>query len=165
MDMQKRYWHEMVQTKFTMYYIDFYHENSVKIDRRMNMFLAIVACGSIAGWAVWNQLAIIWACFVALSQVLNAIKPYLPYSKRVEGLLKYNNDIGLLYAKMEYDWLYVSNGKLTEDEINDLLLKYISEIIAFPGKYLVDDYLTKNEKCREKADDLTNNYFIKNFWG
>ena len=164
MDMQKRYWHEMVQVKFSVYYVDQYYGNSVKIDRRLNMFLAIVACGSIAGWAIWNKFALIWACIVALSQVINVLKPYLPYSKRVELLQKYYIDSSLLYAKMEYDWLNVANGSLTENEINDVLFKYVSEEITFPGKYLVDDYLTKNDRCKEKADELTNEYFKKNFW-
>ena len=165
MDMQKRYWHEMIQTKFSLFYLDLFYGNSVKMDRRINMFLAITACGSIAGWAIWNQFAVFWACIVALSQVINAIKPYLPFSKRVEVLPKYNSDLGLLYAKMEYDWLNISNGNYTEEEINDMLRDYLSEIITFPGKYLVNDYLSKNEKCKEMADSLTNDYFGKNFWG
>ena len=161
--MQERYWREMIQTKYSEFYIDLYLENSVIMDRRINVLLAIASCGSIASWAIWNQFALIWALIVAASQVVSVIKPYLPYSKRVEDLYNYSSDIKGLYIKMEYDWFYVSNGDFTEEEINETLFKYKTEYNTFTGKHLQKDYLTMNDIIKAKAESFVEEYFKKNY--
>ena len=44
-------------------------------DTALNVILAIASSGSIASWAIWDEYAIYWGGFIALSQLITAIKP------------------------------------------------------------------------------------------
>ena len=119
--MQEKYWRYMVQIKAWIFYLDLYEESSYKWNRRINVFSAVVSSTSIAAWAIWQQFSLLWSIIIAISQVLNAIKVYWPYNIRLKLIASFMEDLKYLYNKMEYNWLKVSNGELTEEEINDLL--------------------------------------------
>lgn len=114
----------MVQIKAWIFYLDIYAENSYKWDRRINMYGAIASSSSIAAWAIWKEWSYVWAVIIAISQVLTAIKQYLPFGRRLKYLQPFIEDMKLLYLKMEYDWYKVAGGDLSESEINALLFSY-----------------------------------------
>ena len=161
--MQERYWNTMVQAKFSCYYLEMQHESSVKMERSINIFLAIMSCGSIAGWAIWNRFAIIWAILVAFSQVISAILHFLPYSKRAEELFKYCWELNEISRKMEHDWFAVASGDLSEHEINEQIDNTKKETNAISYKYLNRDYLQREPIIKDKADKMTEEYFERNF--
>ena len=163
MNIQERYWSTMVKAYFSCTYLELYYEQSVKRSRCLNIFLAIVSCGSIAGWAIWNHLSFMWAIIIAISQVFNAIKPYIPYSKRIDDLYKYERELCEVFNKLESEWYGVANGKYTEEEVNTLLIDSKQKSKEISNKYLYGDYLPRNEKYRELADKKTEEYFENNF--
>lgn len=110
MELQERYWKELVQLKFENFYLDEYLNHSYKLDNTINIITAISSSGSIAGWAIWNDLMIVWSIIIAVSQVINAIKPYLPFSKRLKTITSMNADVSALFNKAEYNWFKVANG-------------------------------------------------------
>ena len=163
MGIQERYWKAMVQAYFSCAYLELYYEQSVKRDRGLNVFLAIVSCGSIAGWAIWNQFAIIWAIAVAASQAINAIKHIIPYSKRIEDIFKYKWELCEISRELEYNWHAVANGQFTADEVNGLIDKAKLATNHAAQKYLDKDCLPRSQRYRRKADDITDDYFQNNF--
>lgn len=140
----------MVQIKAWIFYLDIYAENSYKWDRRINMYGAIASSSSIAAWAIWKEWSYVWAVIIAISQVLTAIKQYLPFGRRLKYLQPFIEDMKLLYLKMEYDWYKVAGGDLSESE-------------NIESKYLKEEILVENEKYKNKADDKTEEYFQNNF--
>ena len=161
--MQEKYWKFMVQIKAWIFYLDLYAEDSYKWDKRINVIGAIASSTSIAAWAIWQQLSFVWSVIIAISQVLAAIKNFLPYSKRLKILVPFMEDLKFLYNKIEYNWFKVASGELTEEEINDLLYTFKDEYTNIENKNLKDETLLENEDLKKVADEKTNLYFENNF--
>lgn len=89
----------MVQIKAWTFYLDIYAEDSYKWDRRINIYGAIASSSSIAAWTIWRSWSFIWAAIIAISQVLTAIKQYLPFGRRLKYLQPFIEDMKLLYLK------------------------------------------------------------------
>lgn len=161
--MQEKYWKYMVQIKAWIFYLDFYAEDSYKWDKKINILSAIASSTSIAAWAIWQQLSFVWSAIIAISQVLSAIKTFLPYSNRLKVLIPFMEDLKFLYNKIEYNWFKVASGELTEEEINDLLYEFKNEYTNIENKNLKEETLLENVKLKEKSDKETNIYFENNF--
>lgn len=153
----------MVQIKAWIFYLDLYGENSYKWEKRINVFSAIVSSTSIAAWAIWQQLSFAWSFIIAISQVLSAIKGFLPYSRRLKSIVPFMEDLKFLYNRMEYTWFKVASGDMTEEEINEILYEFKNEYTNIENKHLKDETLLENEKFKKKSDMKTDAYFENNF--
>lgn len=153
----------MVQIKAWIFYLDLYGENSYKWEKRINVFSAIVSSTSIAAWAIWQQLSFAWSFIIAISQVLSAIKGFLPYSRRLKSIVPFMEDLKFLYNRMEYTWFKVASGEMTEEEINEILYEFKNEYTNIENKHLKDETLLENEKFKKKSDMKTDAYFENNF--
>ncbi|HXJ14561.1 MAG TPA: hypothetical protein VNH19_19970 [Candidatus Limnocylindrales bacterium] len=85
-------------------------------EKWIKIFLAITSSGTVAGWTVWNDYAIVWKALSALSAVLAVSLPVLDYSGRVTLL----NKISSKYAQLRlgYDQLWAQIDVLTPDSFN-----------------------------------------------
>lgn len=162
-EMQEKYWKYMVQIKAWIFYLDLYAENFYKWDKRINVFGAIASSTSIAAWVIWQKLSFVWSIIIAASQVLNAIKVFLPYSKRLKILVPFMEDLKFLYNKIEYNWFKVASGELSEEEINNLLYSFKNEYTNIENKNLKEETLLENEAFKKIADKKTDSYFKNNF--
>lgn len=153
----------MVQIKAWVFYLDIYAESSYKWERRIDIFSAIASSGSIAAWTLWEDFSYVWAFIIAVSQVLTAIRSFLPYSRRLKFLVPFIESLKLLYNKIEYNWLKVASGDLTEEEINELLYNFKEEFTNIENKNLKEVTLVECRKFQEIADNKTNLYFTNNF--
>lgn len=161
--MQLRYWKFMVQLKAWILYLDYYGEGSYKIDKVINIVLAIASSASIAAWAIWNQLDFMWAIFIAITQVITAIKPHLPYSNRMDMVKKFSSDIQALFNKAEYNWYGISEGELTNDEINDLIFEIKRQYNDVANKYLKTESLPTHDEYKKSADSKAEEYFTNTY--
>ncbi len=160
---QEKYWRELDQLKVHVFYLESYLERTVTIDRNINMFLAIASSTSIASWVIWKDLSIVWAAIIAISQAINAIKPYLPYTKRLRSLQGITNDLESLFLTMEDNWFKVSEGFLTEEEIHKLHMRCKEKRRQIIQKYLGTSPLPENKSLMAQAQEHTRNYF-NNFY-
>lgn len=161
--MQEKYWKYMVQIKAWTFYLDLYEESSYKWDKRIKIFSAVVSSSSIAAWAVWNELSYVWSVIIAVSQVLSAVKDFLPYSNRLKVIVPFKDDLKILYNKIEFNWFNVASGELTEEEINKMLFDFKNEFANIENKNLKEEILLDNAAFKEKADEKTELYFKNNF--
>lgn len=143
--------------------MDLYGENSYKWEKRINVFSAIVSSTSIAAWAIWQQLSFAWSFIIAISQVLSAIKVFLPYSRRLKSIVPFMEDLKFLYNRMEYTWFKVASGEMTEEEINEILYEFKNEYTNIENKHLKNETLLENEEFKKKSDMKTDAYFKNNF--
>lgn len=138
---QQRYWELLKDTKTQVVYLQYYAVQSEKIDKFVNIFLAITSSSSIAAWAIWQQYQFIWAVIIALSQIITAIKPLLPFKKRLLAISLLNNQIQIISLSLERHWYNVAEGELSDKEIHDLTIdlkeqKNAAEIKALHGMTL-----------------------------
>ena len=159
MNMQKQYWSYMYQIRFAIFYLDLYADRAYKINHAIRTISAIASSGCIAAWAVWQELKYVWAIVIALSQVINAIKDFLPYSARLKNIEAGQKSLKLLYSKIEYNWFFVQNGELSEKQINELLYEFKREYTEIESHCLKEDVSLKNRRRREKAQKQTGSYF------
>lgn len=157
------YWKKMTQYKFSLFYLQLYLGESVRINRILNISTTITASAAIAAWAAWQNLAFIWGLIIVVSQVVCSINQFLPYQKRIADITGLLSQLNGLYICVENDWYKVSNGKLTEDEINDLCYEYVRKWDGIDDMFFVGDTLPQKDKLIQIAEEKKNNYFIKNF--
>lgn len=157
--MQERYWKYMVQLKAWIFYVDEYINVSYKWDRRINVFVAITSSSSIAAWAIWNRYSFLWALLIAISQVIVAIKPHLPFSKRIEILSRVSALLQTLFNKADYQWYKISNGDLSESEINDILFDLRRQYLETVEKELSTISLPEKEVLKKIADLKVESFF------
>lgn len=162
-DYQNQYWRELDQLKVHSLYLGEYLQSTTKIDRGINMFLAVTSSSSICGWAIFKEFAFFWGAIIALSQLLNAVKPHLPYSKRLKSLHGITNEMDALCIAMETKWFDVSEGKLEIEEIHKLRMSIKKKKREISHKYLTTNPLPKNDKFMKTAVFMAATYF-NNFY-
>ncbi|NFE83116.1 hypothetical protein FC754_03030 [Clostridium botulinum] len=159
--MKEKFWGHMTALKYQIYYLDEYMEESYKWDNYINIFTAVTSASSIGAWAIWkdSKCVWIWSSIIAISQVINAIKTQLPFSKRIKFLPKLTSELGELYNEYDYLWLDVSNDRLTDKQINDELKKLVSKDDKISDKYLNENHLPYKSKLANKAQSKLEQYY------
>lgn len=161
--MQEKYFDFFVQIKILIFYLGYYTESSYKWERRINVFIAITSSTSIAAWAIWREFDFLWAVLIASSQVIIAINPHLPFSERLKKINIFKEQLKIIYNDMEYKWFAVSNGELTDSEINNLLYKFKDKYRKMESENLKEEMLLENKKFVKLANEKTEKFFEDNF--
>ena len=162
--MTTKIWNNLAIVKFKSIYIGHLISKYQRYDLLINVFLAIATSGSIAAWAIWKEFPIIWASVIALSHVVNVIRPFFPYSRYTKIL----NDKYLLSQNLFLDyervWYQIEKAKLTEDAIAEKyfeLSKKQNEVFNLDSGILI----SRDQKLSDKVEKeyltfLKNNYNI-----
>lgn len=116
---QSQYWKEIYQLKVHIAFIELLLERSEKVDRSLRIFLAIASSSSIGAWVIWTHLSWVWGAIIAGSQVIGAIIQYLPYKSRIKAYSSLLNELEEIMIQGEFKWHAISDGRLTESEINE----------------------------------------------
>jgi hypothetical protein len=59
MDVQRRYWQELIDLKRDAIYVDLYQGRTETIDRNIGALNAITSSASIGAWVIWKDLAFV----------------------------------------------------------------------------------------------------------
>jgi len=123
-------------------------------DKTVNIFLAIASSGSIASWAIWSKFAMLWGFIIALSQLINALKPLFPFSKHVHTLNTRCYKQEVLFLELEELWFLVKDKRISEEDAQSrlsFLKKRISENEFFDD----DDGFEFSQEILDKAGRMT----------
>ena len=140
-------------------YANEYFVSSDATDRKITGFLAITSSTSIAGWALWKDYSILWASLIAASQVLNALRPVLPYQRRIAPLRALSYAYEDLFLQVEGKWGGIERGEFTAEEIDEMLVKFRSDKARLWRKTIDSIAIPHDEAFYRKADQLTAQYF------
>jgi len=160
---QERFWRELDQLRIHATYVEGYYEKTVRTDRFVNMVLAVASSGGIAGWAVWNEYHYVWAFIVATSQVINAVKGYLPYSKRLKALNALSAELESQFLSMENHWFNVAEARLNDEEIHKLHMKLKEQRRMIVQKNIGAIDLPHDQRLMDEAIESAKRYF-ENFY-
>jgi len=163
MQYPQKFWNQLKELKVHSYYIQNYAVNQNKYEQAMNIFLAITSSSSIAAWALWKEYDYIWAFIIAASQVITAIKPLLPYKKRLAALHKLGDSLAQLSLSAEKDWFFVSESKWTEEEIHSKWADLKAKALSAEKKSLSGITLPKNKKALIKAEEEADLYLASTY--
>lgn len=156
---QQRFWNQLIQLKGHALYLNLYHLNSERMDNSLSILLAVASNGSIAGWAIWNKAQFIWAVIIAGAQLVNAIRNFLPYQRRMKSLAELAVEVQEILLFAESRWYSVSEGELTSRQIHDLILEIKRRENAAENKHLKRSPLPRKPRLVTAAEKLANEYF------
>jgi hypothetical protein len=159
MNEQERYWAFLVQTYGHTRYLHKYLERCESIDRNISMYTAIASSASIGGWVIWQQAGWVWGTIIAISQVIGAIRKFLPYSTQAEKLRSLDSHYARLLTRIEGEWFRVRSSLLTEAEINDLITRFKTEQDEIEDATFSTVTLPDKKRLLTKAGADTVNHF------
>jgi len=159
---QDQYWKEIYQLKTHVGYIERLLERSETRDRVIMIFLAITSSTSIGAWAIWSHLSWLWASIIAGSQVISAIKPFLPYKSRIKAYSALVGDLEELMIQAEFKWHSISEGELTASEINKTRFEIRTQKQKSLKKH-IKTTIPSNSKLHENAEASARDY-LNNFY-
>jgi hypothetical protein len=156
---QLRFWNELKMLRGQMEYLNLYILYCERIDRLLKMFLAVSSSGSIAAWAVWQQFTYAWGAIIAGSQVVSAVKAYLPFEQRLKATTDVSSKLEGLFLQWETTWQKVAAGELAEDEIASRIARLKQAKINVVEISLRHCPLPDKPALRHRAAEMADSYF------
>ncbi len=157
--MQEKYWITMTQKRFEVQYIAMYLDRSISWQRWMNIISAIASSSSIAAWIIWSKLDFVWAAIIAVSHLIVAVRPFLPFDKRVDQIDKLHTLWQGVYLELEKDWYPIMSGEINDKEINEKLFEFEKRWNELETEYTKGDKIRLNDKMTEQAGKENMIYF------
>jgi hypothetical protein len=161
--MQAQYWRYLTQAKADAVYYGLYAESAEWWDNALSIFAAIMTSGSVAAWAIWKKYEWIWAALVMLNQLLAVTKQFLPFKKRISPLRQVSRAYEEIFLGAEGRWHDVSQGNLTDAEINALITKFKQDQFKMWGKYVDNLAVPIRPRIRKQSDRITGEYFSQTY--
>lgn len=160
-----RFWNQLVIFKLQACYLERYFHYCYNINNNLNIFLALTSSGAIAAWVIWNTYPfnLVWAGIIAASQVINAVKAYLPWGGRLKPLAA--TSMGLHYITLDAEdaWFKVSNTFLTEEEIHALTSTLRKRAADLQRANFGENPLPENTKLLQRGEDDAARYFSRQY--
>lgn len=161
---QERYWRKFVELKTHSLYINRYHMKTEDRERWINGFLAFSSSSSIGGWVIFREYAFAWGAIIAASQVVTAVKDHLPYKRRLKSLSGLSHDLARLVIAVEHDWFDVSEGMLTDAQINKKITTISSQIVDLQKKHF-DSHSLPDDLALLRLAERDATAYIKSHYG
>ncbi len=161
---QDKHWAQLKEFKTHVIYLQGYAEHADWWDKTIDIFLAITSSSSIAAWAVWQKYPLVWSAIIALSQVITAIKPFLPHKQRVKAISELTDKFQNISLKCEKGWFAVAEGQLTEEEIHELYISLKEESLSAEQNCLKNIVLPENKSILSEAERKADLYLTKTYF-
>ena len=156
---QARFWNELVQLRGHIDYLTLYHSQCEYIDRSLQIVIAVSSSGSIATWAVWGELPLLWASIIAAGQFFMVVRSYLPFQSRIKATAEMASKLEGLFVQWEGCWQQVAVGELTEGEINTSITRFKKTKVDLLDAHLKHVSLPERTALLERAERAANRYF------
>jgi hypothetical protein len=159
---QEAYWKQLVTCKIVSCYIKYYRDSQARWINITGIFKAVVTSSTIGAWVVWKQYAIVWGLLLAATQVLDAIKEYIPQTKGRRAASEFVQAMESLIIDARFEWFSVFNGDYTAAEIMDRWRKLAKLMNEIETKYFPDG-LPADHKRQKLAERDAQAYFLNTY--
>ncbi|MEW8183568.1 MAG: hypothetical protein AB2794_01085 [Candidatus Thiodiazotropha endolucinida] len=107
MELRKAVWDSMLDADMNSRYWKYLVDRYSKRETVLKIFLAIMASGTVAGWGIWEEYAIVWKGLSSGSALVAIALPILNYQKLIERFSELAGKWGELRIEYEDMWLEV----------------------------------------------------------
>lgn len=121
--MRDRIWKNMANIKFKAIYTNECSRSADSWGRAYSFFLSFASASSVATWATWKELPVVWACIVGVAQLFHLGKPHLPFLKHDKEFLEMSFEFDSLYLEYERLWVAYEDERITKIEAEDKFYK------------------------------------------
>ena len=133
-------------------YAQHYQTRAKHINTWITGTSTISTAGSIAGWSLWDTYPSIWACVIAASQIVQVIKPLMPFSKRIVSLSGYIHEANNFAYEVESRWnRFMSGDPITAEELCFMKTK----LEALENKFFSGDEIPSIKSISQRTADET----------
>ncbi len=142
--------------KFKEQYMESYKAHAEHIETILSVVCALASAGSIYAWTRWTQHYIWWSLILAAAQVVQIVKSFLPYSRRLDALKYLIPEMHILVIESEDKW-YELEAQESPDYtpvVHGFRLRYAN----LDSKYLGSDPIPDIKRLRDKATKATENH-------
>lgn len=155
-------WNSLADYYFKASVMGFAIQRFQKIDRWLNIVLALASSGSIAVWAIWKKIPYVWGAIIALSQVIQTVKPYFPYSRYIRELNEKNKKLQAVNLRFEMLFYEIDYGMANAEELSTkyFALRKEAEEICF---FNADSSFDFTDGDEQKANLVTAHYLKQNY--
>ena len=103
-------WHSVLDADFNARYWKTLVVRYSKREKSLQIFLAIMASGTVAGWGVWNDIPYLWKALSGISAIVAITLPILNQQKTIEEMSYLSGKWGELRIEYEGLWLQVKDS-------------------------------------------------------
>ncbi|MBO7670748.1 MAG: hypothetical protein J6S60_09190 [Oscillospiraceae bacterium] len=160
--MRDAFWSTLHDLNFKKLYLEKYHSHATRIDAVISAVAALASAGSISAWTIWQKLPLIWGIILMIVQVLQIVRPFLPYSRRLAALKYFIPEIRHLVLDVETEW-YRAELSDSPDYIT-VLHTFRKRYISLECEYLGSDPLPDIKHLRSAAEKDALNH-LRLFFG
>lgn len=157
--MRERYWTFFFSIKHEAYYYKYFQILFHRINWIITGFLSVTTLSCIAAWDIWKNYQVIWAAFICVSQIVQALFPKLPYNDSLISTQFMISSLDKLLLEIEYDWLYLDIHNLPDEEILKRLNRHQAEYSELISQFFSGSYLPVIKYCEKKAEQECKNFF------
>lgn len=160
---QQRYWSMLVEARVHVSYLHHYAANSEWRDKAVNIFLAVTSSSSIAAWAIWREFTWVWPALIAGSQVVSAVKPFLPYNQQRKAVVALADAYQSICLQIENLWFSVAEGLFTDEKIHEETIRFRGLLLDAERMAMDGTILPRNPKLMSLAEVDARKYFANHY--
>ncbi len=97
-DMNVRYWKGLAQ-------------KCLWKDRSGRIFLAVISCGTVAGWSIWENWPTVWKFLSCLSTLVAVILPFMKYESTIKDVAYLSGKWLEVLQEYEGYWRRIESGE------------------------------------------------------
>ena len=130
-------WQHLLDADFNSRYWRCIVERYKRRDKTAQIFLAVTTSGTVAGWALWNELPAAWQTLSAASSLVAVALPILSYPSKVEVAADLFGRWTELCSEYERLWVSAQDGtrEISDDQMSALARREnsnLSQEASFP---------------------------------
>lgn len=156
------FWKKMCQLKFDLTYYGLCFSRCVSLVRIRKSTFAFLTALFAGAWMEWSDnywISHICPIAMFILQVISAVIEFLPHDDRQIELREMMELLEPVYRKMENDWVSISIGEYTVEEIKELTTMHQARIDDVKSRFFRNDSLPQYEKMTKQAISETNKYY------
>lgn len=159
MNSRNAYWSLYTELKHYERYYSHLKTRSIRLDKTISFFCALVSTGSVAAWAIWDVYPYAWATIVAIAQVVILFKQhFLPFTLQLSSLTFLLPQLELLLIDIEDDWLSIED--LPDDVLRRKIKKYRERYAEIDHTFAkITDFPDSKRIARKAKSDCINYFF------
>ncbi len=153
----------LVEARVHVFYLHHYGALSEWRDKAVNICLAVTSSTSIAAWAIWQEFTWIWPTLIAGSQVISAVKPFLPYNQHRKTVVALADAYQLVCLQIESRWFSVAEGQLPDEKIHEETIKFRGLLLEAERKTMDGVIIPRKPKLMQQAESDAQRYFANHY--
>lgn len=161
--MRNKYWAMYTELKHKERYYWHYQIRVKRLNAAISAFCVIVSASSIAGWGIWSQIPLVWGLLIAAAQIIQTIKPLLPFNQQIYSLKYLLPALTKCMIEIDHEWDKVNLLNGEDASISQMIHDRYDEFYSLTSQYIGNTYFPLSNHCNKKAEKDCIIYFSHNY--